>query len=432
MLFRSGVIQKGDRILAVNKVYNLDLMSIRQMLGDYPSDEITSQFNAWVELEIEYEIADCTNQKCGVFDVKIMKRSQSGLGITVSGSAHGYYISHIKPGSAAYRTGALKAGDILIAVDAHPVEHFNIDSLLKETPNDCVTLTIRRNTLPDFLMHSTDAFSQMHSTTLHGSDRSYNSSPKFSSSQQRSPSPGNHDAYEMIEMNSLFSSTQWQYPSPPPPQVSEPEIKTETIEQNFVVKLEKNSGPLGITLAGSEQKSQPITISALADGGLAQKSGECEIGDVLLAINGQNVQNMALSDATKLLHKFTDIVYLHLSRTITNSSQSTIVTEQMHSVPIYAKVVKKSPSLKDTSSTSSVDSIRSIHVVLYKDKVYDDYGFSVSDGLYEKGVYINRIRSGGPADLSGSLKPFDRIIQVSPLDFCFSPNSGIFVQFLSD
>ena len=55
---------------------------------------------------------------------------------------------------------------------------------------------------------------------------------------------------------------------------------------------------------------------------------------------------------------------------------------------------------------------RTLHVTLYKDKVYDDYGFSVSDGLYERGVYINRIRSGGPADICGILKPFDRIFQV--------------------
>lgn len=37
----------------------------------------------------------------------------------------------------------------------------------------------------------------------------------------------------------------------------------------------------------------------------------------------------------------------------------------------------------------------------------------MSDGLYEKGVYINRIRKGGPADIVGLLKPYDRIIQVS-------------------
>lgn len=51
-------------------------------------------------------------------------------------------------------------------------------------------------------------------------------------------------------------------------------------------------------------------------------------------------------------------------------------------------------------------------VTLFKDRVYEDFGFSVSDGLYERGVYINRIRKGGPADLSGVLKPYDRILQV--------------------
>lgn len=51
-------------------------------------------------------------------------------------------------------------------------------------------------------------------------------------------------------------------------------------------------------------------------------------------------------------------------------------------------------------------------VTLAKDKMYNDFGFSVSDGMQDKGVYINKIRTGGPADLSGNIKPFDRILQV--------------------
>lgn len=204
---RSGCIQKGDRLLAVNKTYNLDLMTIRQMLGDFPSDEISSQFNAWVELEIEYDIADSTNQKCGIFDVKLVKRSKSGLGITVNGSCNGMYaISHIKPGSPAYRTGSLRPGNTVIAVDSHPVEHFNIDSLLKDTQNDCVTLTIRRNILPDFLFDA----QQRSNFMFENSESSYNSSPKFGEAgQQRSPSPVGQEMYEMIEMNRM------QHPPPP-------------------------------------------------------------------------------------------------------------------------------------------------------------------------------------------------------------------------
>ena len=52
-------------------------------------------------------------------------------------------------------------------------------------------------------------------------------------------------------------------------------------------------------------------------------------------------------------------------------------------------------------------------VSLFKDPIYEDFGFSVSDGLYERGIYINRIRKGGPADESGLLKPFDRILQIN-------------------
>lgn len=53
-----------------------------------------------------------------------------------------------------------------------------------------------------------------------------------------------------------------------------------------------------------------------------------------------------------------------------------------------------------------------IKVTLYKDPVYEDFGFSVSDGLYERGVFINRIRRGGPADATRVLQPYDRILQV--------------------
>lgn len=72
-----------------------------------------------------------------------------------------------------------------------------------------------------------------------------------------------------------------------------------------------------------------------------------------------------------------------------------------------------------SNSNKDVSKLRTFHVTLYKDTVYDDYGFSLSDGLYERGVFINRIRSGGPADVVGLLKSFDRIMQVSVRDFCF-------------
>ena len=51
-------------------------------------------------------------------------------------------------------------------------------------------------------------------------------------------------------------------------------------------------------------------------------------------------------------------------------------------------------------------------VVLRKYSSLDDFGFGVSDGIYEKGVFISAIRPGGPADLSRVLNQYDRLLQV--------------------
>ena len=61
-------------------------------------------------------------------------------------------------------------------------------------------------------------------------------------------------------------------------------------------------------------------------------------------------------------------------------------------------------------------------MTLDKDPDSRDFGFSVSDGLLEKGVYVNMIRPDGPADQAG-LKPYDRILQVHQVSFtCISVN----------
>lgn len=53
-----------------------------------------------------------------------------------------------------------------------------------------------------------------------------------------------------------------------------------------------------------------------------------------------------------------------------------------------------------------------IKVTLYKGSDMEDFGFSVADGLLEKGVYVKNIRPAGPGDLGG-LKPYDRLLQVN-------------------
>lgn len=82
---RSGCIQKGDRIISVNKLYNLDIQLIRQILRDVPYQSQQTQNAHWVEVEIEFDMIVDESTR-GIFNIKLMKTSRnSGLGITVNG-----------------------------------------------------------------------------------------------------------------------------------------------------------------------------------------------------------------------------------------------------------------------------------------------------------------------------------------------------------
>lgn len=101
---------------------------------------------------------------------------------------------------------------------------------------------------------------------------------------------------------------------PPPMDIHNSTYGTHQLVVN--VRLEINGGPLGITLSGSEDINKPILISAVLDGGIAESSHQINVGDCLLAINGESVQGKPLSHATKLLQNLGNIVDLKITRNI--------------------------------------------------------------------------------------------------------------------
>lgn len=103
----------------------------------------------------------------------------------------------------------------------------------------------------------------------------------------------------------------------------------------------------------------------------------------------------------------------------TTSGSSSLSSSSGAAAAAAAAAGQSMPAAGSCGSIATKEKSRTFHVTLYKDNVYDDYGFSLSDGLYERGVFINRIRSGGPADVVGLLKPFDRIMQVKGYGFSF-------------
>lgn len=137
--------------------------------------------------------------------------------------------------------------------------------------------------------------------------------------------------------------------------------------------------------------------------------------------SNNNTINSDLFASMQLGESFNSTILNNISPTVRKRFE---YNEIQHESPTQIGATSRSPPGPSSGNIQNsefninnnrFDSINAdvYHVILYKDAVYDDYGFSVSDGLYEKGVYINRIRKGGPADIVGLLKPYDRILQVS-------------------
>ncbi len=76
------------------------------------------------------------------------------------------------------------------------------------------------------------------------------------------------------------------------------------------------------------------------------------------------------------------------------------------------------------TTTTATTTIRrrtdTMTLVLKRDRRVLDFGFSISDRLYGTGVYVNKIRPHGPAELEGTLMPCMRIYQVCLKSSSFS------------
>ncbi|XP_021030976.1 glutamate receptor-interacting protein 1 isoform X9 [Mus caroli] len=462
---RCGVLQIGDRVMAINGIPTEDstFEEANQLLRD---SSITSK----VTLEIEFDVAESVIPSSGTFHVKLPKKHSVELGITISSPSSRkpgdpLVISDIKKGSVAHRTGTLELGDKLLAIDNIRLDNCSMEDAVQilQQCEDLVKLKIRKD-----------------------------------------------------EDNS-----------------DEQESSGAII---YTVELKRYGGPLGITISGTEEPFDPIIISSLTKGGLAERTGAIHIGDRILAINSSSLKGKPLSEAIHLLQMAGETVTLKIKKQTDGSTfqtsgynyntydwrspkqrtslspvpkprsqtypdvglsnedwdrstasgfvgasdgadaeqeenfwsqaledletcgQSGILRELEatimsgstmslnHEAPMARSQLGRQASFQERSSSrphysqttrsntlpsdvgrksvtlrkmkQEIKEIMSptpveLHkVTLYKDSGMEDFGFSVADGLLEKGVYVKNIRPAGPGDLGG-LKPYDRLLQVN-------------------
>ncbi|KAJ8249600.1 hypothetical protein COCON_G00228160 [Conger conger] len=240
---RCGILQIGDRILAINGIPTEDstLEETNQLLRD---SSITNK----VTLEIEFDVAESVIPSSGTFHVKLPKKPGVELGITISSPSSrkpgdALIISDIKKGSMAHRTGTLELGDKLLAIDNIRLENCSMEDAVQilQQCEDLVKLKIRKD-----------------------------------------------------EDNS-----------------DEQESSGAII---YTVELKRYGGPLGITISGTEEPFDPIIISSLTKGGLAERTGAIHVGDRILAINSNSLKGKPLSEAIHLLQMAGESVTLKIKK----------------------------------------------------------------------------------------------------------------------
>eukprot|EP00106_Octopus_bimaculoides_P023554 XP_014790996.1 PREDICTED: glutamate receptor-interacting protein 1-like isoform X11 [Octopus bimaculoides] len=122
----------------------------------------------------------------------------------------------------------------------------------------------------------------------------------------------------------------------------------------YTVELQKRGGILGITISGTDNPMDPITISGLTEGGLAERdaTGAIHVGDKLLAINGNTTRGCNLSEAINMLQLAGDLVTLKISRTV----EKTTTKKRFENGKRGYSVEREDYSHKTATPIPSVDS----------------------------------------------------------------------------
>ncbi|XP_034626736.1 glutamate receptor-interacting protein 1 isoform X7 [Trachemys scripta elegans] len=251
---RCGVLQIGDRLMAINGIPTEDstFEEANQLLRD---SSITNK----VTLEIEFDVAESVIPSSGTFHVKLPKKHNVELGITISSPSSRkpgdpLVISDIKKGSVAHRTGTLELGDKLLAIDNIRLDNCSMEDAVQilQHCEDLVKLKIRKD----------EDNSETNCVLL---------------------------AFIADEQESSGAII-------------------------YTVELKRYGGPLGITISGTEEPFDPIIISSLTKGGLAERTGAIHIGDRILAINSSSLKGKPLSEAIHLLQMAGETVTLKIKK----------------------------------------------------------------------------------------------------------------------
>ncbi|XP_032377796.1 glutamate receptor-interacting protein 2 isoform X5 [Etheostoma spectabile] len=425
---RTGTLEPGDRLLAIDSVRlenctMEDAMHVLQQAEDMVKLRIQKDEDNIDELEMSGSI---------IYTVEL-KRYNGPLGITISGTEEPFdpiVISGLTKKGLAERTGAIHIGDRVLAINGVSLKGKPLSEAihLLQMAGESVTLKIKKKAdQPDgrrpldreagFLSDTEDDLTDSQKTSKHSEVYSA-TLPSIDSAMSSWDSSGfdagysSQGTYLHKATDLLLNPNEWR------------RTKHRSQTSSSSAGLLHHAALYDGRFTEDEWDKIPGFVSP------PRCHGTLNQEDSLWSQALQDLETCGQSEILRELEaSMTGSAFsLYLEETKTNDDSmfhteiSPIKRERMHGE-------SRNKSNLNTSTGARDDILSSIPLTLHKvtvrkDIESHDFGFSVSDGLLEKGVYVNMIRPDGPADQAG-LKPFDRILQVNrvrtrDLDCCLT------------
>ncbi|XP_028853709.1 glutamate receptor-interacting protein 2 isoform X4 [Denticeps clupeoides] len=410
MAHRTGTLEPGDKLLALDNIRlencsMEDAMQILQQSEDLVKLKIRKDEDNSDELETSGSI---------IYTVEL-KRYGGPLGITISGTEELFdpiIISGLSKRGLAERTGAIHVGDRILAINNVSLKGKPLSEAihLLQIAGETVTLKIKKpidvvpegkkSDLEDELSYNdeeemtdsqkTNNLSEIYCPTVPSVDSAMESwdgsgidggysrqGPYIHPHEWRSGKQRNTTTTPTCRKNYLFSDADFSEDDWNKPEEFTTQQHGEGItldqEDTFWCQALEDLETCGQSELLREIEATIMTGSALSLDVEGHKT------------HGEPLNHPGLSPLKKSSHMHNE------SRNKTWESQR--IKEEMQEI-------------------LSLTPLQLHEVTVIKDPEQDDFGFSVSDGFLEKGVYVNMTRPEGPADCAG-LRPYDRILQVN-------------------
>ncbi|XP_067907531.1 glutamate receptor-interacting protein 2 isoform X3 [Heterodontus francisci] len=422
---RTGTLEPGDKLLAIDNI-RLENCSMEDAV------QILQQCDELVKLKIRKDEDNSDEQESTgaiIYTVEL-KRYGGPLGITISGTEEPFdpiVISGLTKKGLAERTGAIHIGDRILAINAVSLKGKPLSEAihLLQMAGETVTLKIKKQAdrsfskkpsamgelsdpedeLPD--SQKTSKLSKIHSNTIPSMDSAMESwDGSGVEGAFGSQGPYHHQAAGIVLHPHEWQDTSQR--SSPPPRVNRRKSYPCTDGGFSEDEWDKTAGYVSNHNGTEQDQEENFWSQALED---LETCGQSELlreieasimsgSELTLGIEGHPSQSGNHSGLANLQ----DEGSLECSE---GQSECPVVPALGKDKRLELKKIKE--EIKEITSPTPVE----LHkITIHKISENEDFGFSISDGLLAKGVYVNLIRPNGPADGSG-LQPYDRILQVN-------------------